>query len=371
VKKEHILVGLLALATVGLLLFTGCGGSASSDTVEAAEVPAVSQEDEGKVVAEADIEPARTSALGFETPGDVVEVLVQAGDAVSTGDPLARLDATSLELSLAEAQANVALQRAVLAQLEITQPTAETMELELRQARAQSAAPSIAIAEAELAQAQITLDNARDEHQAALDRPWEPDKVRETYAELLERAELAYQAAQAQLEQARLAQSAHTYGVELREISLERATAEWEQQVAQAEARLQQVEVAVQRIQLQIEEATLVASFDGVVASVKVEAGDTVTPSEPVVVLAALDQLQARTTDLTELDVARVAVGQPAVVTVDALPEQEFAGRVREIALQPGDYRGDVVYAVVVELADVADAPLRWGMTALVEIEAQ
>jgi hypothetical protein len=44
---------------------------------------------------------------------------------------------------------------------------------------------------------------------------------------------------------------------------------------------------------------------------------------------------------------------------------------VREIALQPGDYRGDVVYAVTVDLTDAADLPLYWGMTALVEIQTE
>jgi hypothetical protein len=58
-------------------------------------------------------------------------------------------------------------------------------------------------------------------------------------------------------------------------------------------------------------------------------------------------------------------------VSVDALKEEEFAGVVSEIALQPGDYRGDVVYAVTVDLTDADDSPLRWGMTALVEIETR
>jgi hypothetical protein len=44
---------------------------------------------------------------------------------------------------------------------------------------------------------------------------------------------------------------------------------------------------------------------------------------------------------------------------------------VSEIALQPGDYRGDVVYAVTVDLTGADDSPLRWGMTALVEIKAE
>jgi hypothetical protein len=55
---------------------------------------------------------------------------------------------------------------------------------------------------------------------------------------------------------------------------------------------------------------------------------------------------------------------------VDAMPGEEFGGVVSEVALSPGDYRGDVVYAVTVDLIDATDS-LRWGMTALVEVEAQ
>jgi multidrug resistance efflux pump len=140
--------------------------------------------------------------------------------------------------------------------------------------------------------------------------------------------------------------------------------------VTQAEARLQQTELAVAQLELQLQDTELRAPFAGTAVDVEVEAGDQVNPGEVVVVLATLDQLQARTTDLTELDVGRVTVEQPVTVSVDALPDREFAGLVREIALQGQDYRGDVVYAVTVELADpdVAEA-LRWGMTAMVEIE--
>jgi hypothetical protein len=58
------------------------------------------------------------------------------------------------------------------------------------------------------------------------------------------------------------------------------------------------------------------------------------------------------------------------VVTVDALPDVELRGHVIRIGLQSVDYRGDVTYPVYVELDD--DTPeLRWGMTAMVEIETQ
>jgi len=53
---------------------------------------------------------------------------------------------------------------------------------------------------------------------------------------------------------------------------------------------------------------------------------------------------------------------------IDALPDVELAGHIEQIGLQAEDYRGDVTYPVVVVLdEDVQE--LRWGMTALVEVE--
>ena len=95
-------------------------------------------------------------------------------------------------------------------------------------------------------------------------------------------------------------------------------------------------------------------------------------PGLPVFVLASLNQFYVRTTDLKELDVAQVAVGQKAVVTVDALPGREFEGVVHEIALQAKNNQGDVVYDVTVALVDPeACKSLRWGMTAEVRIPAK
>ena len=54
---------------------------------------------------------------------------------------------------------------------------------------------------------------------------------------------------------------------------------------------------------------------------------------------------------------------------MEALPDLQLSGKVVCIELQAEDYRGDVVYPVIIELDDIP-AELRWGMTALVEIEA-
>jgi multidrug resistance efflux pump len=289
------------------------------------------------------------------------------------------------------------------------------VELQIAQARAQDAAPDVTAARVDLERAQIALDETQNEYKKALDRPWEEQRVRDGWARELKQAELTYTLAQASLDRARNAQRAHAFGLEVLAAQLDeakeqlvRATAaqrsyalsldmlaadveaarlslqalrSWEnpyldeataQEIAQAEARLQQSEIAVARLELQMQDAELCATFGGTVADVAVEIGDGVSPAQVAVVLATLDQLYARTVDLTELDVARVVVGQDALVTVDALPDSTLSGVVREIALQAGDYRGDVVYGVTIELQDAAAvAPLRWGMTTMVKIEVE
>jgi multidrug efflux pump subunit AcrA (membrane-fusion protein) len=119
-----------------------------------------------------------------------------------------------------------------------------------------------------------------------------------------------------------------------------------------------------------LDRTALRAPFAGTVTRVAVEVGDTVGGGQVVAVLAPLDHVQITTVDLSELDVVRVAEGAAVEVRVDALPGQTFAGRVARTKLQGIDYRGDVVFPVVVDLDEAAPG-LLWGMTAVVEIEGR
>lgn len=82
--------------------------------------------------------------------------------------------------------------------------------------------------------------------------------------------------------------------------------------------------------------------------------------------LGNLGRLQAETIDLSERDVGRVAVGNPATVYVKAL-STAIKGWVARIAPKSAKVGGDVVYTVVIEL-DEQPADLRWGMSVDVEI---
>lgn len=464
VVKRQLVVGLLMLAVVGLLV--GCSGTAAAGTAPmnespANKVPVAPRSSGDTVVAEAVIEPARWIELRFDTAGEVARVLVSPGEQVAADAPLLRLDTAALEISLQRAHQDVAAQKAALdqltkgaseavvaraeeenayqiAQAEIAlqvrqlqldkarledatadvaaaQARVEQLRLQLSQSRAQEPTPDVTIAQAELERAQIALDNAQKEYDNSLDRTWEPQEVRDGYAQLFRLAELDHQQAQAQLQRAQDAQQAHAVGLELLNAQIAEARHQltrsvaaqetytvtldilaadvaaaqleldnlraWEnpyldkastEEIAQAQARLRQAELTVDELELQLHNAELRAPFAGTVVDVLVGVGDRVSLSQVVIVLATLDRLQVRTTDLTELDVARLAVGQAAVVNVDALPGREFGGVVREIALQGQDYRGDVVYAVTIDLTDAElDQALRWGMTAVVKIETE
>lgn len=452
---KQILWVVLVLGAIPLL--AGCGGAVEAQGVS--EVPAVSS-DTGRVFAEAAIEPARWRDLHVPQGGEVVEVLVAPGDRVDAGDPLLRLDTRETAFALQSAQQDVVAQQAALerltrgtgetlvaraarenaqrtAQAEVAldirrlelaktraedpatglalaQAQAKGLKLQLAQARAQDPSPAVVSAEVELERARIALDDTRNEYNKALDRPWEPQEVRDAWAKQLEQAELTHQLAEAQLESARNARQAHELGVqalsaqigaaetrlaqaldaqeaysltlEILDARIESAALElealrtWEnpyldeaseQEITQAEAALRKAELAAARIELQRDRAVLRAPFAGTVVEVEAEVGDQVGAGQVVVSLATLDRLQARTTDLTELDVARVSAGQRATVTVDAFPGSPFVAQVREVDLRGRDHRGDIVYDVTVDLVDEDATGLRWGMTALVEFQTQ
>ena len=380
-RKGRMLVGLLALATVVLL--AGCSGSEATETVPADEVPVVASDADGRVVAEAVIEPARWSEVRFDAGGKVAELLVQEGDFVAAGATLARLDTETLELALEEAQAALETVELKLAwaetqhehQLAQAELALQTAEDRLEQAVARF--PSRTGAEVALQQAIQAEANEAYEYEKAENRPWEwrYEEVQKAYTDAWQKTKDNLTIAQANYDAARAEQHASSKELTILETEVQRAHLELQRLQEGVDPLLAQdvenTRLQVARAQAGLEQATLVAPFDGTVTKVYVGAGDLVTPGEVVLVLATLDQLQAHTTDLTELDVVQVAVGQSATVSVDALPGREFAGVVHEVALQAGDYRGDVVYAVTVELTGVADAPLRWGMTAVVEIETR
>jgi HlyD family secretion protein len=121
------------------------------------------------------------------------------------------------------------------------------------------------------------------------------------------------------------------------------------------------------------QKARVTSPMSGVVITKGVELGETVTSgvssyNEGTVMftIADLKSLIIRI-NLNEVDIAKVRVGQPARVTLDAYPQKTFAGKVRFVA--PAAKVVDKIKVFEIEVAlDKLDESFRTGMSANVEI---
>lgn len=140
--------------------------------------------------------------------------------------------------------------------------------------------------------------------------------------------------------------------------------------IAAVEADLAAAEAALEQSEVALADTLLQAPFAGTVTSLTTSVGEQVVPGVPVVWLADLSEWQIETDDLTELNVVEVEVGSPAFITFDAIPDLELPGRVVRIAEMAENKLGDITYTVFIT-PDEQDDRLRWGMTAMVRIEAE
>jgi HlyD family secretion protein len=142
-----------------------------------------------------------------------------------------------------------------------------------------------------------------------------------------------------------------------------------------ARSELGQSRARVDVVRASLTRTTLRAPFAGVVAKITGEMGEFTTPSPPgIPTPPAVDLIDDTclyvTAPIDEVDVARVQVGQPGNISIEALPGRKFPGRVRRIAPYVMDFEKQArTVDVEVELANPADAKsLLVGYSADVEI---
>jgi len=139
------------------------------------------------------------------------------------------------------------------------------------------------------------------------------------------------------------------------------------EELALAQAGVAQAEAALEQAQAALSQARLTSPIGGTVAHVDLRVGELAQTGMPVISVGSLDAFQIETTDMDEIDAARVSVGDTAQLLFDALPELEVTGTVRSVALKAGAGLGGTAYQVIVALDGPAEG-LRWGMTASVDI---
>lgn len=196
----------------------------------------------------------------------------------------------------------------------------------------------IAVAEADLTTAQAHLQDAQREWERVKNGPKAGD------IELLE----------AHIDAAQREYEIYTKGPDLDDLTVAEA------RLANAQAQLNAAEAALGDLELK-------APFEGNVSEIFVHPSEWVNVGQPVLLLADINHLQVETTDLSEIDLAQIKIGDEAIVTFDALADVVVNGIVTRMATKAAEGAG-VNYPVTIELGEIPDQ-LRWGMTAFVDIE--
>ena len=104
--------------------------------------------------------------------------------------------------------------------------------------------------------------------------------------------------------------------------------------VANAQAAIAVAEANARNAQVAVDYTLIRAPFDGVIVSKAANVGDMVTPFSSaadskgaVVSMADMGTLEVEA-DVSESSLAKIKVGQPCEITLDALPDTRFRGRI-------------------------------------------
>ncbi len=107
--------------------------------------------------------------------------------------------------------------------------------------------------------------------------------------------------------------------------------------VMAARAQLRVADAAVLEAKVNLDYTYIRAPFDAVVLTKNADVGDIITPigaaeqaQASVVTIADMDSLMVEA-DVSESSIARVKVGQPAEIQLDALPDERFPGKVHMV----------------------------------------
>ena len=381
-----LILGALTLAVAA------CGGGGAS-TPEQADVPVVV--DTLSIIAEGRLVPVESVQLSFRSGGEIAEVLVEEGDTVEAGQLLARLGngqqteaaVASALLELVSAQQaletinNQADMMTAEAQLDLANARDELDDTERKwrnqQEGQRGSSTTVRAAKAELALAKDAMEAA--ERQANKFSSDDPEHAQDykNYAAAVQRHRLAlsslnwYTGHPTEIDQAVL--DGKLALAQARASDAERAWKDLKDgpdpdEVALAEARLANAEAQLEAAEAALADLELRAPIAGTVASVSIKAGEVATPGQVALVLADFSSWMVETDNLTEIELPSIAVGQPAVVTFDALSDVELAGVVNTISPFFEIKSGDVTYAVEIGL-DETDPRLQWGMTTVVTFD--
>ncbi|HET9181695.1 MAG TPA: efflux RND transporter periplasmic adaptor subunit [Candidatus Angelobacter sp.] len=288
-KKIALIAGVIVLlgAIVGFTV------NQSQKNVVTVQTGKVARQDISSVVtASGEIRPETYVNIGANAMGRITKLYVQEGDKVKKGQVLAQLEDVQSEADV----------NAMKAQLASNQTDVLASQAALKTSIAQSKSSS-----ADFARAKLDYQRAQDLYKDELIAKQDFDAKKAAY----EVAEAAAAQDRARINQARA-------------------------NLDSAQTHISQTKANLTRLNDILRKTVYSAPFNGTVTNLPVHQGETVVmgiQNSPGSTLMTVSDMSVITAEVRvdETDIINVAVGQPAEVTIDALPDKTFKGKVTEI----------------------------------------
>jgi HlyD family secretion protein len=274
-----LIVALVLLAAAGI----GARIYRNANTLPAVTAEAIRARDLDAIVsASGKIQPKRQVNVSATTMGRVTRLAVQEGQRVKAGQFLLEIDPKALAGLLDRGEASVAAAQSSL----------------------QQATSAVEQARATLQLAQQTLKRQQDLAKDGL-----------TTREALERAQ---------------------NDVTIREVELKTR----QQEVQTREQQIKQEQAGLSTTRYNLSQVIINSPMDGIVTRRNIEEGENVVvgtmnnAGTVLLTVADMSAIQAEI-EVDETDIPNVSIGQPVVVTIDAVPDTMFKGRVTDIGNSP------------------------------------
>jgi HlyD family secretion protein len=280
-RKKKIFIGagvVLILAAIAFANFRFRRSEGATVNVEAIQKRNL----EAIVSASGKIQPKRFVNISADTMGRVTGLAVNEGDRVTRGQFLLQIDPRNLRTRVESGEAS----------LQAARSQGEQLRLALDSAR-------------------VALKQAQENHK----RQEELWKAGLTTRETLERTDNELKMRQAELRTQ-------------------------EQQVQTQQARMEQERATLESARYDLSKVRIESPINGIITRRNIEEGETVVvgtmnnPGTVLLTVADMSVIEAEV-EVDETDIPSVRVGQVVKVTVDAIPEKTFSGKVTEIGNSP------------------------------------
>ena len=272
-----VAVVLVAAAVIGANVYykRDSGLTVTTEVIKTRDLEAI-------VSASGKIQPKRLVNISAETSGRVVDLAVNEGDRIKKGQFLLQIDPKSLRTRVDGGEASLQVAEASLAQMH---QAVETARVQLEQAK-QTLARQQGLWKQEL-----------------------------TTRETLERAENDVRGAESALQ-------------------------EREKSASAQDSRIMQERATLESARYDLSKVRMESPIDGIVTKRNIQQGETAVigtmnnAGTVLLTLADMSIIQAEV-EVDETNIPNVKLGQPAKISVDAIPDKTFKGHVSEIGNSP------------------------------------